>query len=130
MGWRELEAKKIAKRKLKVKYVKYGLANFYGDYIEINEALRYNKPLRDYVVKHELGHSKKFDLGYEFKDGLRLLRKPQIIVMLVQFYIMHPRTWIDLLPVQVRKKQIIYDVNLIILYVIIAFLIGFGIQFL
>lgn len=95
---------------MKVLYCSKGLANFFGNYIEINKKLKYNKPLRDYIVKHELGHSDKFDLMHEFKFDWK------IIPSLLFFVLTTPSTWFDFLPVQIRNKQIVYDLNLLILY--------------
>lgn len=100
----------MKKKQVKIIYSKYGLANFFGDYIEINEKLKYNKPLRDYIVKHELGHKKEFDLMHEFYFDWFLMPS------LIKFIIVNPKTWIDLLPVQIRKGKFIYDLNLLILY--------------
>ena len=107
---------KKSPNQLKVLYSNNGLAGYYGDYIEINRALKYNKLLRDYVVKHEMGHSSQFDLPYEFADGLKLLTKPKIIYNLLKFYISNPSTWVDLFPIQYRNKALIYDINLAFLY--------------
>lgn len=111
----------MKKKQIKVRYCKYGLANFYGDYIEINQKLKYNKPLRDYIIKHELGHSNKFDLNYEVYDGIKLITKPHTALSLMGLYITTPSTWTDLLPVQYKNKKIVYDLNLLILY---SFIIG------
>jgi len=116
------------KKKLKVIYTKFGLANFYKDHIEINEKLKHNKILRDYVVKHELGHKIGFDLDYEVKDGISLLTKPKVAFSLLYLYLTTPSTWIDLLPVQIKNKQIVYDLNLTILYAFIGLLIYFSIK--
>jgi hypothetical protein len=112
------------KKQIKVRYCKYGLANFYGDYIEINKKLKYNKSLRDYIIKHELGHSNDFDLNYEFNDGIKLITKPYIALSLLRLYITTPSTWVDLLPIQYKNKKIIYDLNLLILYLFITGLIS------
>ena len=101
---------------IKVKYSKRGLANYFGTYIEINNNLKYNKPLRDYIVKHELGHSDKFDLSHEFKIDWKIMPS------LIMFVLKNPSTWRDFSPVQIRKKNIIYDLNLIILYSFIILL--------
>lgn len=116
------------KKQIQVRYSNWGLANFFGDYIEINKKLKYNKPLRDYIIKHELGHSLKFDLNYEIKDSFFLLTKPHIAFSLFVLCITTPSTWIDFLPIQIRKGQIIYDVNMIILFCISTFLILFLIK--
>jgi hypothetical protein len=97
--------------RVKVIYSKRGIANFYGDYIEINENLRKHKKLRDYIVKHELGHSEKFDLWHEFKS-MDLKMMPSLI----SFIIKNPSTWNDIFPIQYNQGHIIYDVNLLILY--------------
>lgn len=109
----------MKKKQLKVRYAKHGLANFFGEYIEINENLKYNKRLRDYVVKHELRHSSDFDLGYEIAEGIKLFNNLSLTFSLIAFYLKNPTTWIDLLPIQIRNRKIIYDLNLIIFYVFI-----------
>ena len=109
----------MKKKQLKVRYVKHGLANFFGEYIEINEKLKYDKRLRDYIVKHELRHSSDFDFGYEISEGIKLFANPILAFSLIAFHLKTPSTWIDLLPIQIRNRKIIYDLNLIILYVFI-----------
>lgn len=94
----------------KVLYSNKGVANNFGNYIEINKALKNNKTLRDYVVKHELGHKEEFDLIHEFKFDYK------IMPFLLMFVIQHPSTWYDILPIQKRGKNIFYDLNLLILY--------------
>lgn len=110
----------MKKKQLKVRYVKHGLANFFGEYIEINKNLKYNKRLRDYVVKHELKHSPDFDLGYEMSETIKLFVNPSLTFSLIVFYLKNPTTWTDLLPIQIRNNKLIYDLNLIILYAFIA----------
>ena len=102
--------------KLKVKYTSQGLANFYGDYIEINYKLKKDKELRDYILRHELGHSKEFDLGHEIADSFILLRKPKILLKLISFYIKNPSSLRDMLPIQFKQKKMFIDLNLMILY--------------
>ena len=104
---------------MKIIYKKYGLANFFGDYIEINKKLKDNKykRLRKYIIKHELGHIKGFDLLHEFEIDWKIM--PSLLL----FFITTPSTWIDLLPFQIRNKKIIYDINLLILYIFIGFLL-------
>ena len=95
---------------MKVLYCNRGLANNFLTHIEINKKLKYNKPLRDYIVKHELGHKKGFDLSHEFKIDWK------IIPYLFLFVLTTPSTWFDFLPVQKKGKNIVYDLNLLILY--------------
>lgn len=96
---------------MKVKYSKKGLANFYGSYITINEKLKGDKKLRDYIVKHELGHSNNFDLMHEFKSV-----KLSIMPRLIWFFITTPSCWVDVFPIQKSEDGWVYDVNLLILY--------------
>jgi len=96
-----------------IRYCQWGLANFYDNYIEINEGLKENKKVRDWIVNHEKGHKNSFDIGHE----LNILGMP---ISLIWFFITHPRTWIDLSPIQHKNKIFLYDLNLIILYVILS----------
>jgi hypothetical protein len=101
--------------KHKVVYCSKGLANYYPEQniVEINKALKKNKLLRDYIVKHELGHKKEFDLQHEFKINWK------IIPSLFWFFITTPSCYIDLLPIQKKGKNIVYDLNLLILYALV-----------
>lgn len=103
---------------IKVIYSNTGIANYFGDYIEINKRLKQDKFLRDYIIKHELGHSDKFDIKHDI--GIN----PFVFVRLMKFIIKNPSTWIDFLPIQFKHKKIVFDLNVTILYGVIAFLIG------
>ena len=112
----------MKKKQLKVIYKEYGLGNHFNDHIEINKKLKYNKPLRDYIVKHELTHSNKFDLKHEFQLDWK------IIPLLILFVIKNKSTWVDFLPIQIRNKKIVYDLNLIILYIFLIVLLIINIK--
>jgi hypothetical protein len=98
--------------KHKVVYCSKGLANCYPEEnrIEINKKLKYNKPLRDYIVKHELGHKEEFDLSHEFKIDWKMMPS------LFWFVVKNPSVWWDFFPIQKKGKNIVYDLNLLILY--------------
>lgn len=115
-------------KQLPVKYSNRGLANYYGDHIKINQNLKSNKKLRDYIIKHELGHSTSFDLHYEISDGFKLIKNPKIALSLLSFYFLHPSTWTDLIPIQINKEGITYDFNQIILYFVMIILVFFLIK--
>lgn len=104
------------KQKIQIRYTKWGTANNFGNYIEINKAFKKDKGLRDYIIKHELGHKKGFDLLHEFDI------KPEI-GKLFFFILKNPRMWIDFFPLQIKDKKIIYDANLFMLYMIILILL-------
>lgn len=112
---------RISKKKPQIKYVEWGFANNFGSYIEINKNLKKYPKLHKYVLAHELNHKKEFDLAHEFEVDLR------IVLRLILFSLRYPRTLIDLLPIQIRKGKLIYDLNTIILYLIIGILIFFSI---
>lgn len=97
-------------KQIQVRYARKGLANFFGDHIEINENLKKSKRLRDYVIKHELGHRESFDLWHEFQIDWKVM--PSLFL----FVFSHPSTWIDFSPIQLRKEGIVFDLNLTILY--------------
>jgi len=103
--------------KHKVIYTNSGLANVFDDgHIEINKKLLKYPKLHNYILKHELGHKKEFDLSHEFKFGWE-------IIPLFFIFIFTPSMWVDLLPVQRKGKYIVYDLNMIILYSISSILI-------
>ena len=99
-----------------IKYVNSGLSNVFEDgHIEINKKfLKYPK-IHNYILKHELGHKKKFDILHEFKLSWE-------VFPLFFIFIITPNMWKDILPVQKKGKEIVYDLNLIILYSFIILL--------
>ena len=110
----------MKKQSQKIFYCKWGLANVYSNRIEINNNLKYNKQLRDYIVKHELGHNiNSFDLYHEFNINYSIMPK------LILFIITNPKTWIDFSPIQIKNKIIIYDINMFLLYLILFSIILF-----
>jgi hypothetical protein len=42
------------------------------------------------------------------------------------FMLQHPKTWIDLSPLQIRKGRLIYDLNLTMMYGLVLGLVLFG----
>jgi len=111
-------------KKKQIKYCRLGLANVYSTHIEINENLKHNKKLRDYIIKHELEHKlNSFDLWHEFRINWKLMPS------LFWFILTNPSTLIDFSPVQVKDKQIVYDTNLILLYAILIFTFFFSFKF-
>ena len=107
---------------MKVKYVNYGLANNFGDYIEINKCFLKNKELHEYVLEHEKGHTDKLFSIQDLKNDVFFdIRK---VIKLIKFIIFKPSTWIDFMPIQIKKNRGIYfDLNMIILYIILITLI-------
>lgn len=112
----------MQKSQLKVKYTHEGLANFYGDYIEINHKLKKDKELRDYILRHELGHTKEFDLAHEVEDSFQLIKRPRILFKIIWFYIRTPSSLKDLSPFRYVNKTFFIDINLICLYLFMGLL--------
>lgn len=107
---------------MNINYVKYGLANNYGDYIELNENLKKYPELHDFVLNHELGHTDKYfswqDLKHDLNPSTSHHNK------LIQFILRHPSTWTQFLPFYYsRSKGFVYDLNLIIVYTIFLIII-------
>jgi predicted SprT family Zn-dependent metalloprotease len=107
---------------MKIRYVTYGLANRFEDYIELNKHLKSKKykVLRKYIINHELTHKTSFDLMHEFDIDFKIIPK------LIYFVLKNPSTWIDILPVYRKNKYWIIDSNMCLLYLIlISLIIGY-----
>jgi len=102
---------------LGIRYVDWGLANNFTDYIEINKNLKRYPELLQYAIEHEEGHKNKFDLAHEFNiDFFKVLS-------LILFCFRYPKSLVDLFPVRIRKSILYYDINLICLYSVLLMLI-------
>ena len=103
------------KDKRPVVYVNNGLANFYPDRIEVSRDLKKKPHLLQYVLDHEKGHKDSFDLWHEFSfSGYKL----------IPFMLTHPRTWIDVSPIQYKKGELTIDTNLLMMYGLVIGLIS------
>jgi hypothetical protein len=97
---------------MEVRYVPWGLANNFGDYIELNEHLPEYPELHDAILKHEVSHTNK-----EFsKDDFILDISPSKVSSwkLLKFMVWHPKTFLQLAPFYIYQKKFVYDVNLCI----------------
>ena len=103
-----------------IHYVKWGLANRFDDSIELNEALKSDRRLHDAILSHELGHKDdntfKQDLIHDLTPINTLSQKELLI-----FMIKNPRTLTQLLPIywSPRRKKLIYDLNMVIIYSVV-----------
>lgn len=111
----------MTENKIKIVLTDYGLSNNFGDFIEINRKLKKDKPLYNYVLNHELSHTdKRFsleDVKADFKINLRMSLK------LIYFILKNPSVWYEFLPVYKRDNRLVYDINMILSYGLIAFLV-------
>jgi len=98
---------------MKIRYVDYGVANNFGDYIEINKELKKYPKLYNTILEHERSHTKK---PFSLQDlKLDLFNKTPTLTLL-KFCFKNPSTWIQFLPIYYKKGKIIYDINLILIY--------------
>lgn len=100
----------------KIRYVDWGLANNFGDYIELHKDLKDYPDLYEPLLEHELSHTKEYFSVGDLK--LDLLPTPKLnLFKLAKFMIVRPKTWIQLLPFYYKKGEgLIYDLNYILIF--------------
>jgi hypothetical protein len=115
----------VGNENISVEYVKWGLANRFDDTIELNESLIKNKELHDAILSHERGHHHNNTFKQDFIHDLRPINKLSQKDLIV-FMIKHPRTFTQILPFywSPRRKKIIYDINTIVIYIIVFAIIS------
>lgn len=113
-----------------INYVKWGLANRFDDCIEMSESLKSNPRLHNAILDHELGHKKTNTFKRDFMHDLTPLSKVSQREVVV-FMLTHPRTLTQVFPFywSSRRKQFIYDLNMVIVYTVVFGIIGFGLYF-
>ncbi len=106
-----------------IRFVDWGVANNFGDYIEIHKDLPKYPELYKPILKHELRHTKKLFTVEELKmdvtpSGAKLWK-------LMGFCLIRPKTWIQFLPIYwQRGKGFIWDLNMIIVYTFAVLFLG------
>lgn len=111
---------------MKIEYTRFGLANNFGDVIEMNEHLKEYPDLHKAILEHELGHTKnpKFN-STDFSHDMMPTKVSQL--RLLRFMISHPKSLTQFLPIYYsRKWGFVYDMNLIIIYLFIILLLTVG----
>lgn len=98
---------------MKIKLVDHGIANNFGDVIEINKELKKFPDLYQSVLEHELKHTKKLFSFSEF-----FMEFKNINWGLFLFSIKRPKTWMQVLPFYIKNKKLVYDLQLILFYLI------------
>jgi len=100
---------------MKIKYVDWGVANNFGDRIEINRNLKNYPKLLAPILSHEQAHTDKTisweDIKLDFFSNSNINSWEMF-----KFMIKHPKSFTQLLPFYVTKKGITCDINLIIMY--------------
>ena len=103
---------------MEIRYINHSIANRFSDYIEINHHLKDYPKLLEPILQHELSHTNKDFSWQDFKLDFFSTNDIDSWEMF-KFIIKHPSSWLQLSPViYSKKKGFIYDINLIILYLI------------
>jgi hypothetical protein len=112
---------------VKIIYTKYALANRFDDCIELNKNLKKVPDLHNAILEHELGHKEDNSFRKDFLHDLTPIKKLSQ-KDLTFFILKHPSTLIQFLPFywSFRRKQIIYDLNMIIIYGFMLLIISLG----
>ncbi len=108
-----------------IRYVNWGVANRFDDGIELNVNLQKYPKLHDTILRHELGHKKDMSQGQHMRHDL-LPTKVSNKEMFV-FMFKHPKSLIQFFPFywSSTRKQIIYDLNMIIIQgIMLAIIVG------
>lgn len=109
--------------------VNHGIANNFGTYIEINKNLKKYPHLLKPILEHENAHTNKSISVQDFKLDFLM---PQAIHYkeLFKFMIKHPMSLTQLVPFYwTRKKGFVYDINLMVMYLMMCVVIGLPIYF-
>lgn len=106
--------------KIEIIDVNHGIANNFGTHIEINTNLRKYPSLLTPILKHELSHTNKLFSLHDLKLDFYKDSETNNWDML-KFMVRHPKSFTQLLPVYwSRKKGFVYDLNMLIMYLIMG----------
>ena len=115
----------------KIIYRSYGIADrFPGEVIELNKHLKKWPTLHKALIQHEARHTNNERLNR--KDLIHDLSTPNQINTwkLMKFIIRHPFSLIQFVPIYWTKKRgLIIDYNLIIIWFVVALIVFFGLLF-
>jgi hypothetical protein len=111
---------------MKVQYGEWGLANNYGEVIELNVGLKDNPELHNKILKHELKHEAGPFTIKDFKHDMT--DRSVNIFSLMFFMFKHPKSLTQLLPFYKHKEfGWVGDISLCLLYTFLIIIIGVGI---
>ena len=106
----------MAKQNIKIKWVDFGIANNFGDVIEVHKDLKKYQNLLKPILRHEFAHSGKYMSWYDLRLDL-IPDRDLNIIDLVAFMIPRPRTWTQFLPIYYQKSRgVVYDINCFIMW--------------
>jgi hypothetical protein len=112
---------------LEIKESEWGLANNFGDYIEVNKHLKEFPELYDQIIEHEQAHSS----GAFTKDDFILDLSPSKVNTwrLFKFMCIYPKTFTQFAPFYFSKnkegkRMFVYDVATCIVYGVLIGIVG------
>ena len=110
---------------MKIEYVDSGIANNFGDRIEMHKGLKEYPHLHDAILKHELEHSNVSGFTrYDFMHDIGTANYS--IKEMFKFIVANPKSLLQFSPFIKRGDTLYYDINLIIVWSFIFSLIGLG----
>lgn len=113
-------------QKLKIVYRNYGIADRFEDgTVELHKGLNDYPELKKSIITHELRHTDQ--KGFTKRDLLHDLSTPDQIktATMLKFMIKNPSSLVQFLPIYwVKKRGWIVDLNLIIIYSVIAAIVA------
>ena len=110
---------------MKIEYIDHSIGNRFDDTIELNVNLKKYPKLHRAILEHELGH----DSGlFSIKDLKHDLKHSVSPFELMKFMIKNPKSLTQFLPIYFHRKYgLVYDLNMILIYMFIFSLIGVSI---
>lgn len=113
---------------MEIRYVPWGIANNFGDYIEINENLKLYPKLHDSILAHELQHTKA--QGFSKEDFILDISPTSVSYWsLFKFMCLHPKSFLQFAPIYKQGKILFYDVNMCISWAVVIGAISLAIFF-
>ena len=107
----------------KIVYVSHGIANNFGETIEVNVNLKKYPELLEPIIRHELRHSSS--IGFTKKDLLLDSEKLDLNYwQLTKFMFKHPKSFSQFFPFYINKGRFIYDINMCIVWGLMLSAIG------
>lgn len=111
---------------MELKEVEFGIANNFGDVIEINRNLKKYPDLYKAVLHHELRHTDKTFTGYDLIHDLSDVKIKNLD--LIRFMFKYPKSLTQFLPFYWNRRYgFVYDINLILIYLFFVGIIFTGI---
>ena len=108
---------------MEIRETTWGIANNFGDYIEVNKYLKEYPELYNAILYHELSHTNK--KGFTKEDFLLDIGPSNVnYLKLFVFMIRHPKSLRQFLPAYIEKGNFVYDINMSIAWFTAISVIG------